>query len=197
MTIPQMQFVESRKLKDTDTREESLHDFEGIDRDRPTSSRWRIEVTSRRRRRSEKAQGASECSDRNRRVPRDGVHDSGVPTRRVEVNVCKDDHEEEIAKFDGDTVKMVMVNEESTFLSTVNNVKATSKGFWLGGNKDRVTRTDETRAECRGAESCRASSAETGEETQRIQQVRVAERSVEHRRTRTADRGAACRSAEG
>ena len=30
---------------------------------------------------------------------------------------------------------------------------------------------------------------ETGEETQRIQQVRVAERSVEHRCTRTADPG--------
>ena len=38
---------------------------------------------------------------------------------------------------------------------------------------------------------------EIGKETQRIQQVRVAERSAEHRRTRTADPGAACRSAEG
>ena len=37
---------------------------------------------------------------------------------------------------------------------------------------------------------------EIGEETQRIQQGRVAERSVEHRRLRTTDAGAACRSAE-
>ena len=32
-------------------------------------------------------------------------------------------------------------------VSIVNNLKATSEGFWLGGNKNRVTRTDEMRAE--------------------------------------------------
>ena len=55
----------------------------------------------------------------------------------------------------------MMVNEESTFLGTVNNSTATSEGSWLGGNKDRVTRTDEIRAEYRGAEGCRASSADS------------------------------------
>ena len=75
--------------------------------------------------------------------------------------MCKDDYEEEIAKIDGDTVKKEMVNEHSTFLSTVNNLQATSEGFWFGGNKDRATRTDEMRAAYRGAESCRASSADS------------------------------------
>ena len=67
-----------------------------------------------------------------------------------------------LPKFDG-TVNKVMVNEEWNFifLSTHNSVKATTEGFWLGGNKDRVTRTDEMRAEYRGAESCRASSADS------------------------------------
>ena len=55
-------------------------------------------VTSRR---SEEACGASECGDANHRVPRDGVDNSGLASWRVEV--CKDDREEEIAKFDGVT----------------------------------------------------------------------------------------------
>ena len=114
--------------------------------------------------------------------------------------MCKDDHEEEIAQYDGDTVKKVMINEASTFLSTVNNLNAPSEGFLLGGDKVRATRTDEMRSESRGAEGCRASSADSEgnwKEIQRIQQVRVAERSVEYRRPRTVDPGAACRSAEG
>ena len=49
-----------------------------------------------------------------------------------------DGREEEIAKFGGDTIRNV---------SIVNNLKATSEGFWLGGNKNRVTSTDEMRAE--------------------------------------------------
>ena len=72
--------------------------------------------------------------------------------------MCKDGREEEMAKFGGDTIR-----KETVFrnVSIVNNLNATSEGFWLGGNKDRVTRTDEMRAECRGAESCRASSADS------------------------------------
>ena len=49
-----------------------------------------------------------------------------------------DGREEEIAKFGGDTVRNV---------SIVNNLNATSEGLWLGGNKNRVTSTDEMRAE--------------------------------------------------
>ena len=41
----------------------------------------------------------------------------------------KDDNEEEIAQFDGETVKKVKVNEP--------------KSIWFGGDKYRVTRTDE------------------------------------------------------
>ena len=55
----------------------------------------------------------------------------------------KDDHEEEIAQSDGETVKTVMINEASTLLFTAKNLKAPSEGFWFEGNKDRVTRTDE------------------------------------------------------
>ena len=53
------------------------------------------------------------------------------------------DREEEIAKFGGDTIR-----KETVFrnVSIVNNLKATSEGFWLGGNKNRVTRMDEVRA---------------------------------------------------
>ena len=49
-----------------------------------------------------------------------------------------DGREEEIAKFGGDTIRNV---------SIVNNLNATSEGLWLGGNKNRVTSTDEMRAE--------------------------------------------------
>ena len=49
-----------------------------------------------------------------------------------------DGREEEIAKFGGDIIRNV---------SIVNNLNATSEGLWLGGNKNRVTSTDEMRAE--------------------------------------------------
>ena len=49
-----------------------------------------------------------------------------------------DGREEEIAKFGGDTIRNV---------SIVNILNATSEGLWLGGNKNRVTSTDEMRAE--------------------------------------------------
>ena len=62
---------------------------------------------------------------------------------RGELKSSCDDNEEEIAQFDGETVKKVMINEASTFLSTVNNLKAPPERFWLGGDKYRVTRTDE------------------------------------------------------
>ena len=147
--------------RDTDTEEESRWgnrwDFQGIVSDRTTCSKWRIGVTSRR---SEEAWGASECGEENRRVPRDGVDNSELASWWVEVNVCKDDRKEEIAKFDGDTIR-----KETVFrnVSIVNNLKATSEGFWLGVNKNRVARKDEMRAESRGTESCRASSADVEE----------------------------------
>ena len=40
-------------------------------------------------------------------------------------------------------MKKVIINDASTFLSTVNNLKVPLEGFWLGGDKYRVTRTDE------------------------------------------------------
>ena len=40
---------------------------------------------------------------------------------------CKDDHEEEITQFDGETVKNMMTNEIPTFLSNVDNVKVTRR----------------------------------------------------------------------
>ena len=55
----------------------------------------------------------------------------------------KDDHKEEILQSVGETTKKLMINNASTFLSTVDNLKVPSEGFWLGGNKGRVTRTDE------------------------------------------------------
>ena len=39
------------------------------------------------------------------------------------VITCKEDHEEEIAQFGGETVRKMMIIEISTFLSTVDNVK--------------------------------------------------------------------------
>ena len=39
------------------------------------------------------------------------------------VITCKGDHEEEITQFDGETVKKMMINEMSTLLSNVDNVK--------------------------------------------------------------------------
>ena len=96
-------------------------------------------------------------------------------------SLCKkDDHEEEIAQFDVETVKKVIINDVSIFLSTVNNLKLPPEGFWLGGGEQSVV------------VSVPQIRKEIGEETQRIQQGRVAERSVEHRRLRTTDPGAAC-----
>ena len=40
-------------------------------------------------------------------------------------------------------MKKVIINDGYTFLSTVNNLKVPLEGFWLGGDKYRVTRTDE------------------------------------------------------
>ena len=59
--------------------------------------------------------------------------------------MCKDGREEEIAKFGGDTIR-----KETVFrnVNIITNLNATSEGFWLGGNKNRVTRTGELRAEC-------------------------------------------------
>ena len=45
------------------------------------------------------------------------------------VITCKDDHEEEITQFDGETVEKMMINEISTFLSNVDNVKISPEGF--------------------------------------------------------------------
>ena len=52
------------------------------------------------------------------------------------VIMCKGDHEEEITQFDGKTVKKMMINEISTFLSNVDNVKISPEGF-----DSEVTRT--------------------------------------------------------
>ena len=45
------------------------------------------------------------------------------------VITCKGDHEEEITHFDGETVKKMMINENSAFLSTIDNVKISPEGF--------------------------------------------------------------------
>ena len=42
---------------------------------------------------------------------------------------CKGAHEEEITQFDGETVKKMMINEISTFLSTIDNLKISLVGF--------------------------------------------------------------------
>ena len=57
-------------------------------------------------------------------------------TRRVGVITRKDDHEEEITQFKGETVKKMMLNEISLFLSSVDNVKTSPEGF-----DSEVTRT--------------------------------------------------------
>ena len=59
------------------------------------------------------------------------------------VITCKDDHEEEITLFDGETVKKMMINEISTFLSNVDNVKISPEGFCSVVTRDRVMCTDE------------------------------------------------------
>ena len=52
------------------------------------------------------------------------------------VITCKYDHEEEITQFDGEIVKKMMINEISTFLSTIDNLKISPEGF-----DSKVTRT--------------------------------------------------------
>ena len=52
------------------------------------------------------------------------------------VITCKGDHEEEIMQFDGETVQKMMINEISTFLSNVDNVKISPEEF-----DSEVTRT--------------------------------------------------------
>ena len=56
------------------------------------------------------------------------------------VITCKGDHEDEITQFDGETLKKMTINDISTFLSTIDNLKIPPEGF---DNKDRVTCTDE------------------------------------------------------
>ena len=47
------------------------------------------------------------------------------------VITCKGDHEKEITQFDGETVKKMMINEISTFLSNVDCANsADSEGNW-------------------------------------------------------------------
>ena len=45
------------------------------------------------------------------------------------VITCKDDHEEEITQIDAETVKKMMINEISTFLSTIDNLRISPEGF--------------------------------------------------------------------
>ena len=45
------------------------------------------------------------------------------------VITCNGDHEEEITQLDGKSVKKMMINEISTFLSTIDNVKMSPEGF--------------------------------------------------------------------
>ena len=62
------------------------------------------------------------------------MRNHGVPTNSVcptegEASRVKLDHEEDIAQFDGETVKKVMINETSTFLSTVDHLKVPPEVF--------------------------------------------------------------------
>ena len=61
----------------------------------------------------------------------EGVVNVACPTEREAswVIACKDDHEEDIAQFDRETVKNMMINEISTFLSIVDNLKIRPEGF--------------------------------------------------------------------
>mmetsp|Transcript_74705 Transcript_74705/g.139455 ORF Transcript_74705/g.139455 Transcript_74705/m.139455 type:complete len:167 (+) Transcript_74705:105-605(+) len=57
--------------------------------------------------------------------------------------IFKEDHEEEILQEDGETVKKVTINEGATLKHTIDKMKAPPEGLWLGGQKYRITRTDE------------------------------------------------------
>ena len=97
------------------------------------------------------------------------------------VITCKDDHEKEITQFDGEIVKKMMINDISTFLSTIDNSKISPEGF-----DSKVTRTV-SRARMRfrthgRAERCCASFAEwkeIGEVTKLIPEERISECIVE------------------
>ena len=52
------------------------------------------------------------------------------------VITCRDDYEEEITQFEGETVKKMMINEISTLMSTVDKLKISPEGF-----DSKVTRT--------------------------------------------------------
>ena len=52
------------------------------------------------------------------------------------VITCKGDHEEAITQFDCETVKNMMINDISTFLSNVDNLQLEPEGF-----DSEVTRT--------------------------------------------------------
>ena len=58
-----------------------------------------------------------------------GCGRSGREDEASWVITCKDDHEEEITQFDGETVKKMMINEISTFLSNVDNVMVSPEEF--------------------------------------------------------------------
>ena len=72
-----------------------------------------------------------------------------IEDEAIWVITCKDDHEEESTQFDGETVKKMMINEISTLLITIDNVKS-PEGFDL-----EVTRTV-SRARMRFRTHCRA-----------------------------------------
>ena len=73
------------------------------------------------------------------------------------VITCEGDYEEEITPFDCETVKKT-INEISTFLSTVDNLKISPEGFDSEVIRTRVMRTDEIP---NALLSCRASSADS------------------------------------
>ena len=53
----------------------------------------------------------------------------------------KDDHEKEIFQADGESLEKEIINEIATTLHIANSTKAPSEGFWLRGNKYKVTHT--------------------------------------------------------
>ena len=88
---------------------------------------------------SEEARGARECDQRRLFHMED--EESWVIT-------WKGDHEEEITQLDGEIVKKMMINEISTVLSNVDNVKISPDGF-----DSEVTRTV-SRARTRSRTHC-------------------------------------------
>ena len=75
--------------------------------------------------------------------------------RQVEVNVCKDDHQEKIAKFGGGIHKVVMNWHENSSADLEEKLRgdpAYSASTSMP-NADRLTRTSDPGAACRRAES--------------------------------------------